>query len=50
MQHLGRGRAEEQAPVLLHATGPVELVQRMKDYRPQYFEKIEDRETASKIV
>lgn len=40
----------EQASVLLHDASPAALLQKMKDFRPQYFDKIVDRATAARII
>lgn len=41
---------EEQASLLLHDASPVILLERLKTYVPKRYEKLLDRETASRIV
>ncbi|RJF98837.1 TIGR00730 family Rossman fold protein [Noviherbaspirillum saxi] len=40
----------EQASLLVHAAEPLDLVELLKTYRPQRYEKTFDRVTASKII
>lgn len=40
----------EQASVLLHDASPAALLQKMRDFKPQYFEKTVDRATAARII